>query len=453
MIVAGSGPARRRHHRLLRGAALRDRLGHAGVAGPAAVPRGRRHPARLRRLPRGVPDGDGDRRASSSTASRWSASTRPTPTSRACVAPRAAMRRLVAEVREATGLSVSIGIGPNKLVAKVASDAEKPAGFVVLTPRGGVRALRRRVARARARHRPAHGASGWRRWGSRRSGALASGRRRAAAARASAPGWGRGCADGRASRTAARSPPRRASRCPSRGRRPSTPTSPQLAAMEAALRRLAGELCEGLQRHGRRGRTIAIKVRLERLHDGDARADAARARRTTRGRVGRPRGRRSCASTRRRGPCGCWACASRRSPTATRRGAGRRRGRVSSRCPCRLARWRTSRVDGRDLHYLRRGEGEPLLLIQGMSGTHVVLGRGLRGRARGRRAGAHHLRPPRRRATPRASTARSRSSAWPTTPPGCSTRSGSQTRTSWASRWAAWSPRSSRCGTPAGCAR
>ena len=26
-----------------------------------------------------------------------------------------------------------MGIGPNKLVAKVASDAEKPAGFVVLT--------------------------------------------------------------------------------------------------------------------------------------------------------------------------------------------------------------------------------------------------------------------------------------------------------------------------------
>ena len=32
------------------------------------------------------------------------------------------------------------------------------------------------------------------------------------------------------------------------------------------------------------------------------------------------------------------------------------------------------RVDGRDLHYLRRGEGEPLLLIQGMSGTHVSWG-------------------------------------------------------------------------------
>jgi DNA polymerase-4 len=47
--------------------------------------------------------------------------------------PRAAVRRVLAEIREATELVCSVGIGPNKLVAKVASDAEKPAGFVVLT--------------------------------------------------------------------------------------------------------------------------------------------------------------------------------------------------------------------------------------------------------------------------------------------------------------------------------
>jgi DNA polymerase-4 len=47
--------------------------------------------------------------------------------------PRAAMRRILADIRAATELVCSVGIGPNKLVAKVASDAEKPAGFVVLT--------------------------------------------------------------------------------------------------------------------------------------------------------------------------------------------------------------------------------------------------------------------------------------------------------------------------------
>ena len=45
---------------------------------------------------------------------------------------RAAARRVKTAVLERTGLCCSIGIGPNKLVAKVASDAEKPDGFVEL---------------------------------------------------------------------------------------------------------------------------------------------------------------------------------------------------------------------------------------------------------------------------------------------------------------------------------
>jgi DNA polymerase IV len=48
-------------------------------------------------------------------------------------APHAAMRRLAVTIERTTTLGCSIGIGPNKLVAKVASDAEKPRGFVVLT--------------------------------------------------------------------------------------------------------------------------------------------------------------------------------------------------------------------------------------------------------------------------------------------------------------------------------
>jgi len=48
-------------------------------------------------------------------------------------APHAAARLVRSEIERATGLSCSVGIGPSKLVAKVASDAEKPRGFVVLT--------------------------------------------------------------------------------------------------------------------------------------------------------------------------------------------------------------------------------------------------------------------------------------------------------------------------------
>jgi DNA polymerase-4 len=47
--------------------------------------------------------------------------------------PIARMSALVARIRDRLSLDASVGIGPNKLVAKVASDAEKPRGFVVLT--------------------------------------------------------------------------------------------------------------------------------------------------------------------------------------------------------------------------------------------------------------------------------------------------------------------------------
>jgi DNA polymerase-4 len=49
------------------------------------------------------------------------------------MSPRTAMRRLVTEIETVTGLHASVGIGPNRLVAKVASDCEKPRGLVVLT--------------------------------------------------------------------------------------------------------------------------------------------------------------------------------------------------------------------------------------------------------------------------------------------------------------------------------
>ncbi len=47
--------------------------------------------------------------------------------------PRTAARQVKEAVRGETGLTCSVGLGPSKLVAKVASDAEKPDGFVELT--------------------------------------------------------------------------------------------------------------------------------------------------------------------------------------------------------------------------------------------------------------------------------------------------------------------------------
>jgi len=47
--------------------------------------------------------------------------------------PKATMRRIVAEIREETGLTCSIGISENRLLAKITSELAKPAGLVVLS--------------------------------------------------------------------------------------------------------------------------------------------------------------------------------------------------------------------------------------------------------------------------------------------------------------------------------
>src|SRR3954470_1421446 len=46
--------------------------------------------------------------------------------------PKAVMRRIAAEISDATGLTCSVGIGESRLLAKIASELAKPAGLVVL---------------------------------------------------------------------------------------------------------------------------------------------------------------------------------------------------------------------------------------------------------------------------------------------------------------------------------
>ncbi len=43
-------------------------------------------------------------------------------------------RRIKARIREVTRLTASVGVAPNKLVAKIASDLAKPDGLTVVTP-------------------------------------------------------------------------------------------------------------------------------------------------------------------------------------------------------------------------------------------------------------------------------------------------------------------------------
>jgi DNA polymerase IV len=174
--------------------------------------------------------------------------------------PRAAMRRLVQQIREGTGMSASVGIGPNRLVAKVASDAEKPGGFVVLT---------REQACERFADAPPGLVPGIGPKTAARLEALGIGTLRALAHAdeavlrehfgANQGPWLR--ARGRFQGSAVVDPVREAV---SESRE--TTFDEDIAdphRLEAILLRLAAELSTGLRRHDRAGRTIAIKVRLD----------------------------------------------------------------------------------------------------------------------------------------------------------------------------------------------
>jgi DNA polymerase-4 len=61
-------------------------------------------------------------------------------------APKARARQLKREVHEETGLVCSIGLAPNKLLAKIASDLEKPDGLCLLEPERLLKAVGDRPA-------------------------------------------------------------------------------------------------------------------------------------------------------------------------------------------------------------------------------------------------------------------------------------------------------------------
>jgi DNA polymerase-4 len=175
-------------------------------------------------------------------------------------APHAAMRRMTAEIADRTGLGCSIGIGPNKLVAKVASDAEKPAGFVVLTKDEA----RARFAPARPGLVPGIGpktAEKLAAMGITTLGALAAAPEPLLVERF-------GGRLGPYLRARARfedSSPVSGHRIAVSESRETTFPADIADPLEQmrALDRLSDQLCAALERQGRRGRTIGIKVRLD----------------------------------------------------------------------------------------------------------------------------------------------------------------------------------------------
>jgi DNA polymerase-4 len=173
--------------------------------------------------------------------------------------PKAAARRLKTAVRDRTGLNCSIGIGPNKLVAKVASDAEKPDGFVVLSREqacerfaGASPGLIPGIGPKTVQRLEAHGVRTLGELAAIPPSALADwfgdrlGPHLGALARFQ---------DERAVQTV------RVAKSESRETTFDTDLR-GLDALEPVLERLAGELCQTLVKQGASGRTIGIKVRL-----------------------------------------------------------------------------------------------------------------------------------------------------------------------------------------------
>ncbi|HEY6396229.1 MAG TPA: DNA polymerase IV, partial [Solirubrobacteraceae bacterium] len=175
-------------------------------------------------------------------------------------APHAAMRRVRAEIEAQTRLTCSIGIGPSKLVAKVASDAEKPGGFVVLSRAQACE----RFAQAPCQLVPGIGPKTAERL--RKHGLDTLGKLAAAPSEALAVGFGArfGGELQRRARFEDDSPVSEQRKVVSESREVTFDKDiAELGELERILEGLVDRLCEALERQRRCGRTIGIKVRLD----------------------------------------------------------------------------------------------------------------------------------------------------------------------------------------------
>jgi DNA polymerase IV len=173
-------------------------------------------------------------------------------------APKARARKLKAEVRAETGLVCSVGIGPNKLVAKIASDLDKPDGFCVLSSEQMLAAVSDRPASLI----PGIGPKTYERL--QRAGIRTVAELARADPEALRAAIGSGGPD---MRLRARGIDRRPLETSRRRKSESRETTfahdvSDLETLQETLDRLATAVCSGLAKEGISGRTVTVKLRL-----------------------------------------------------------------------------------------------------------------------------------------------------------------------------------------------
>jgi DNA polymerase-4 len=173
-------------------------------------------------------------------------------------APKARGRHLKAEMLEGTGLVCSVGIGPNKLVAKIASDLDKPDGFCVLSSEMMLEAVGDRPASLI----PGVGPKTYERL--QRGGIRTVAELAAADSTLLQAALGRAGLDLRQRARGIDERPLETSRRRKSESRETTFASDvsDVATLRETLERLAGDVCDGLAREDIRGRTITVKLRL-----------------------------------------------------------------------------------------------------------------------------------------------------------------------------------------------
>jgi DNA polymerase-4 len=174
--------------------------------------------------------------------------------------PLRVLRALVAEVRERTGITISVGVGPSRLVAKTASDAEKPAGFVVISREDACARFASRSTRI------LQGVGPRTQERLEAMGITTVAHLHAAAEDALVARFGARMGRWLKARAEFRddSPVESSRLAKSRSSETTFDADvDDLEALRGTVRKLAAEVCEGLRRKEMRGRTIGIKLRYD----------------------------------------------------------------------------------------------------------------------------------------------------------------------------------------------